>query len=264
VPLGWFAALVNLPRHARPSRASCQSCLRDRHAPYDHSERNDHSGNPMAHPRSYNDAQREAIWRLHEAGLKSPEIAAACADGRTGLARFTIPARTVRDILAKMASAADQKLPSTLAELETVQAIKRAPVRAARIVEAELDRIEVKQAKRGLSDQEVDRLPRLAAHGARIAKLLEGQGGPRTQRGIASDRAKPRPKEEGPIERLAREQQEQGSVNVQPSSTRTHRQGADSDAEPAEDVTAATDALEQKSPAERAEIAQKAQAALAG
>lgn len=240
--------------------------------------------NPMPAQRKYADAQRQALWRLHEDGLTSIEIARAAELGKTGLAPFRIPDRTVRAIIDEMASEA-RPLPTSVDELDTLESIERAPTRAARLVKRELDRLESKQGKRGLSDQEIDRLPRLATHGARIAKLLQGQGGQQKARGhIAGQGARARSKPESALERLARGEQERVRAGLLPSDARACHVEADSDpigaaehapaADPGEvdDQPEATvpdlapairQALARSSLSRRAEAAQKAREALA-
>lgn len=223
----------------------------------------------MPAPRKYSDAQRQALWRLHEAGLSSAQLASAAESGRTGLASFTIPTRTVRSIIGEMSSEMARSLPTTVVELDSAEAMERAPARAAQIVEAELDRLEGKQRKRCLTDQEIDRLPRLATYSVRIAKLLQRQGRQQT----AGDGANEQPRSESPLEKLAREQSEREGMKVLPSPTHTCQPNDEFDPEtaatvssdgPPPDLTAELKGTQaQRTPAERAEAAQKARAFLA-
>lgn len=162
----------------------------------------------MPAPRKFSDAQRQALWRLSDAGMTSAEVAKAAEEGATGLAPFTISPRTVRDILAKMSAEADRKLPATVLDLENQEKVERAPARAARIIETELDRLEAKQPKQGLTDKEVDRLPKLAAYSVKIARLLEERRRQQARRSSAGERAGSGEQPLTALERLALEQEQ--------------------------------------------------------
>jgi hypothetical protein len=234
----------------------------------------------MPAPRKFTDTQREAILRLSEGGMHSGEIAAACKEGRTGLEPFEISDRTVRDILAKMQEAAAVRIPATAEDLERAEAMARYPARAAGILEKERTRLE---AKKTLTDRDLDRLVKLSDASQKIARLLQ-----RSERGRgdrpAGKRAKSSRREEGPIERVAREEREREERGSQLSRTRTLRTDGEGDArstpttgEPADppsphpaadDVGAevrrvAAAARARMSPSARDEAAQKARASLA-
>jgi hypothetical protein len=226
----------------------------------------------MPAPRKFTDAQREALYRLHAAGMSSRQTAEAAEKGETGLAPFNISPRTVRDIVGKMAIEADRRLPTTVIELEGAEAMERAPARAARIVETELSRLERKQAGKGLTDKEIDRLPKLAAYGERIERILKRQGQQQKRRASAGQRARSSAPQESALEKLTREQ---AGEEDQPSPTRTCQTGSAADSRTLLDdrqsdqqpTTPPTDdaiqAMARKTPAERGEAARKAQAALA-
>ena len=239
----------------------------------------------MAAPRKFTDAQREALFRLHAAGMSSREIAEAAEKGGTGLAPFTISSRTVRDIAGKMATETERRLPTPVIELESAEAMERAPARAARIVEAELTRLEDKQTRSGLTEKEIDRLPKLATYGERIERILKRQGQQQKRRTSAEKRAESVASQESGLVRMAREGREAAGEGDPPSSTRTchdddssaesavppplptteptpGEQAAEETAPPSPSVIDA--ALARGTPAERAEVALKARAALVG
>lgn len=182
----------------------------------------------MAAPRKYTDEQREAIFRLHEADMSSTEIAEACADGRTGLAPFEISPRTVRDIIGKMEQEAQRKLPATVLDLEHGEAMERFPARAARILDAELDRLQEKQSKSGLTERDVDRIPRLVTSSAKVERALQERGKRRARSRGAGSGAGKAPESKSVLEKMAEEMAERKGGEGEPTSARTHREDGDS------------------------------------
>ena len=178
----------------------------------------------MAAPRKYSQAQRDALWRLHVAGMTSGEVAKAAEEGKTGLPPFSVPPRTVRAIVDALAQEADKKIPTTVIELECTEAMELAPARAARIVEAELDRLEKKQASGRLTEKEIDRLPKLATYSARIGRLLQESRGRQGRTGRTGKAAEHEAAPEGPIEKLAREARERAGDEAQLAPVPTHRE----------------------------------------
>ncbi len=175
----------------------------------------------MAAPRLYSDAQRTAMFRLFEAGKTPAEIARLCEEGTAGTSPFTIPRRTVHDIVTRMAEEAEQKLPTSVVEAESAEAVERFPARIARILDAEIDRLNAKQAKHGLNPTDYDKLARVADLSFDLHKRLR-QRRPRTSRGQGGGEGtsvQPRPGSE--LERLAREQREQAGDGEQLTDART-------------------------------------------
>jgi hypothetical protein len=101
----------------------------------------------MAAPRQYSDAQRQEMYRLYGAGLTSKEISQACAGGTGGVAPFSIPRRTVSDVVSRMAQEARVQVPATAVDVESLETVQRFPERIARILDAEIDRLSVKQRR---------------------------------------------------------------------------------------------------------------------
>lgn len=179
----------------------------------------------MPAKRKYTDPQRDAIFRLFEAGTPSSKIAAACKEGRTGLASFEIPPRTVREITAQMTAEADLRMPATVGDLEQADAMERFPARAARILAGEVERLEAKQRKAPLSDRELDRLARMTEQSVRVEKALRQGKRPRGNENGPARRSTGRrePAAESVIDRLAREQREAESgarASLGPTHTR--------------------------------------------
>lgn len=160
------------------------------------------------------------MYRLYCAGKSPAEIAKLCAEGTAGTAPFQIPRRTVHDIVRRMADEAEQKLPTSVAEVEGAEAVDRFPVRIARIVDAEITRLERKQEKVGLSCDDYDRLRKAAALSRDLARRLSQRkpSEPQRRRGTGKGtgtQAEP----ESAIEKLARELAEEKSGEDHPSST---------------------------------------------
>lgn len=160
----------------------------------------------MPAPRKYTDAQRSAIFRLFEAGMSSREIATLCGDGRTGLAPFEIPARSVRDITAQMTAEAELRMPATVLDLEQADVMGRFPARAARILGGEVERLEAKQRKGPLSDKDLDRLTRMTEQSVRVEKALRQGKGPKDKGNGTGQRSRARREPEPVLDRLVREQ----------------------------------------------------------
>ena len=231
----------------------------------------------MPAPRKYTDTQRQAIFRLHEGGLSSSEIAEACAEGRTGLARFDISPRTVRDIIGKMEEEAHRQLPATVLDLEHGEAMERYPARAARILDQELDRLSRKQAKTGLTEKEIEMIPRLVASSAKVEKALRDRGKQRRAPQGAGKGSVDPAREESALEKLAREEREGDGREVHLSPTRSRPDASDlafedpatatgeqADRDPSADDERAASASSPPAEGQRAEAARKARAALAG
>lgn len=174
----------------------------------------------MAAPRKYGNAEREAMFRLYGAGKSPMEIAKLCAEGTAGTAPFQIPRRTVHDIVRRMADEAEQKLPTSVAEVESAEAVDRFPVRIARIVDAEITRLERKQEKVGLSCDDYDRLRKAAALSRDLARRLSQRkpSEPLRRRGTGKGTGT-QPEPESVIAKLARELAEEKSGEDHPSST---------------------------------------------
>ena len=191
------------------------------------------------------------------------------------MAPFTVPPRTVRAIIQAMTEEAARALPPTPLALDSLESLERAPGFAARILDEELKRLQRTQAKRPLTDEELERLSRLAVHGERIARTIrsvvratkpagEGTRGRRTS--------------ETAVERLVREEAERKERGEQPTRTHTYPEASTRPSEPAASIVqpppgtdqrdadlhdAIDAARSQRSPVELAEIAEKARAALA-
>ena len=111
----------------------------------------------MAAPRLYTDAQRLAIYSLHEQGIGSPEISRRAASGElASCERFSIPPSTVRAICGAIDRErnADRidSFEAVLAELDRTDLPNRALV----VLRRELHRIEAKDG-RALSLKELER-----------------------------------------------------------------------------------------------------------
>lgn len=182
----------------------------------------------MPAKRKYSDSQRQAIFRLFEAGTPSREIAEACSEGRTGLAPFEIPARSVREVTTQMTAEADLRMPATIGDLEQADAMERFPARAARILAGECERLEAKQRKGPLSDKDLDRLARMTEQSVRVEKALkQGKRHRGNDNGGAQrSRGRREPAAESVIDRLAREEWEADS-GANPSVVPTHARQAE-------------------------------------
>ncbi|MGH2973887.1 MAG: hypothetical protein ACRDLL_03335 [Solirubrobacterales bacterium] len=229
----------------------------------------------MAAPRKYSDAQRQAMYRLYEVGKSPGEIASLCKQGMAGVAPFQIPRRTAHEILTRMADEAEQKLPTSVAEAESAEAVERHPVRIATVVDREISRLDQKQAKGGLRVGDLDLLAKLAdlsfALHKRLSKRPAAAGRTGATRQVAGERREP----EGAIEKLAREQAERAGREVQlkdaptcPDDDSEHPESADLPTPTARLSPIAQAALvpveePQRTAAEKTEAAQKAREALA-
>lgn len=189
----------------------------------------------MAAPRKYSDAQRQAMFRLFEAGKSPTEIAEMCEKGTAGVSAFRIPRRTVQEIVTAMAAELEQRMPTSIGELESAETVERFPERIARIVDREIDRLEKRQKKQGLgvddytklrraSDLSFDLHKRLAK---RTAQPTRPPGATRRGGGAGAP-------QESAIERLARETREKSGSGDLLSRTHTHRNGADPSSKQAE------------------------------
>jgi len=225
----------------------------------------------MAAPRQYSDAQRAAMFRLFEAGKTPAEIARLCEEGTAGVNPFQIPRRTCHDIVTKMAEEAERKLPTSIVEAESAEAVDRFPVRIARLIDAEIARLTTKQEKGGLNVGDYDKLERAAKLSFELEKRLRRRTTP-TRRGGQNARGGTgsSPTLETALERLAREEAEREWGEDQLSSTRAchpaENQGDDQP--PSENLVEPADADRPGGSAaitveHREEAAQKARAALA-
>jgi hypothetical protein len=232
------------------------------------------------------------MFRLHEAGKSAREIAELCEDGRAGPEPFAIPRRTAAEIVNGMAAAAEAKLPRSIEEVESVEAVERFSARILGIVDAELTRLE---AKPRLSLQDIDRLNKASELTYGLEKRLRRRGGTggakrsrqAPEKGTASERA---------LADLAKELGSESGAESDPSDTHSRQSPDDRKPTPApepspdtpltpppaalqeadpvpgdapepaaapmptDDAIAAS--LAEKTPAERADIRHRAQAAL--
>jgi hypothetical protein len=163
----------------------------------------------VAAPRRYSDQQRAAMFRLYEAGKSPADIARLCEEGTAGTSPFTIPRRTVHDIVTRMAAEAELKLPASVAEAESADAVERYPVRIAHLVDAEITRFTAKQEKGGLGPRDYDCLSRAADLSFTLHRRLSQRrpSGPRRP-GSARERAGAEPRPESAMEKLARQEAE--------------------------------------------------------
>lgn len=184
----------------------------------------------MAAKRKYTDPQRQAIWRLHEAGNSATEIERLCKEGLASVEAFSIPRRSVSQILGEMEAEANQRAPKSVTDPELAAAVNGFPERISRIVDAELARLETKAAKgTGLSIDDLDRLKKASTLSTTLAKQISQV----RKRKVLSHGPSPEPPKESTFERIAREdadslkkwredQQKAAGVEVQPSRTHTH------------------------------------------
>src|SRR5690348_13683152 len=112
----------------------------------------------MAAPRKYTDAQRQALYRLHEAGMTSEQISAACGAGTAGTDPFTIPRRSVSAIVSSMEAEARTEIPASIDEIGGLEAVSRFPERISRIIDAELERLAGKQRRGQLTVKDLELL----------------------------------------------------------------------------------------------------------
>lgn len=172
----------------------------------------------MAAPRKYSSAQRQEIYRLHEAGLTSNQIADACARGTAGVEPFTIPRGSVSAIVAKMAQETAAELPTELGDISSLETVFRHPERIARILDAEIARLERKPPGR-LTPADVRRLREIITISGPLQKRLEGRT-PHPSSSARSGRRTQR-RQETAVERLEREEAGTESGISDPSHTRT-------------------------------------------
>ena len=184
----------------------------------------------MAAPRKYSDAQRQAMYRLFEAGKSPTEIASLCEKGIAGARGFTIPRRTVQEIVTAMAAEAEREVPTTIHEAESAEAVERFPMRITRIVDAEIDRLNTKQKQRGLTCEDYDRLEKAASLSFTLHKRLNARR-PQTPRGRNGGRqpARSQPAHEGPIEKLARRERERAGEEARLALVHTHHEEPEPD-----------------------------------
>jgi hypothetical protein len=178
----------------------------------------------MAAPRRYTDAQRQAMFRLFEAGIGPTEIARLCASGEAGVGPFEIPRKSCEAIVKEMAAAANLRVPTTALEIEGAGMAERFPSRGARIIDAELKRLEAKQnGGKALSEREAERVARLVEVGSKIAKHLRAASTPpRPRASVAASQGAGTGGQDGSaLERLAKEMAERESGKEQLSPTRT-------------------------------------------
>jgi len=232
----------------------------------------------VAAPRIYSDQQRASMFRLFEAGKTPAEIARLCEEGTAGVSPFTIPRRTCHDIVTRMAEEAERKLPTSVAEAESAEAVERFPMRIARLVDAEITRLTTTQEKSGLSLGDYDKLERAAKLSCDLEKRLRQRkpAGKRGGRGSREGAGSP-PAEESVLARLAREQGERDGreVHLSPAHSRPDAfdpapedaaiaTGEQPDCNPSADEQAASTAPLPTGEEQREEAARKSRAALTG
>ena len=124
---------------------------------------------------------------------------------RTGDSRhcgLLVPRRSVHDIVTSMAAEAERDLPKTIDDGGSADAVERFPVRIAAIADAEIERLEKKQKRAGLSSGDLDRLRKVSDLSAALRKRVHK---PSTDPQRRAGRAR---RQEGAIEKLARERRE--------------------------------------------------------
>lgn len=187
----------------------------------------------MAAPRRYSDAQRQAMFRLFEAGRSPTEVAAMCAEGTAGVEAFTIPRRTAHDIVTALAARAERDLPTTIAEAGCGEAVERYPERIARIIDLEIARLEKRQKTKGLGVDDYTRLRAASDLSFDLHKRLAKRPVQSSRRpGAAQKGGGAQAPQEGAVERLAREEAEQAGAEDQPSQTYPPSTDADPAPEP--------------------------------
>ena len=175
--------------------------------------RDEQGGHPrMAAPRKYSDAQRLAIYAQHELGFKPAEIARRCGDGLASVEPFTIPRRSVGDIIATISRERGSTSPRSLEDIERAEALREFPEQVLRIVKAEMDRIEAK-TKRSvpLTREDLDRLGRMQKLVAELRRL------PAIRPPARSTPAAGGTPEEGALTRLAREMEQRETSSPDPT-----------------------------------------------
>lgn len=175
----------------------------------------------MAAPRKYSDAQRHAVYRLHEGGMKSEAIAEACERGTASTAPFRIPRRSVSAVIEAMARESGTQLPSTVGDSTSLEAVQRFPMRIAEILDAEIERLAKKQSRGKLTAKDIDQLRKAAEVSGPLSKRLAGVGMPSAKGQRGGREPGPTPAPESAIERLAREEAQTGT-EAEPRLSPTH------------------------------------------
>lgn len=217
----------------------------------------------MAAPRLYDNQKRAELFRLYQGGMSPTEIAEAVKKGTSGCAPFEIPRRTVSEIVRQMAKEADQHLPRSIEEAESLVAIARFPARVRRILDALADQLE---RKKDLTISDLEKLERAAKISLTVTKELEK----RRQRPLRKTPSAPGQPTEAPagkddernaaLEQLIGLDEEDEGSGVQLSDARTCHESTETAPESAN--PSAADAPPTPLRPTRAEIALKARAAL--
>ena len=161
---------------------------------------------------------------------------------------------------------AHRQLPATVLDLEHGEAMSRYPARAARILDEELDRLSRKQAENGLTEKEVEMIPRLVSSSAKVEKALRERGKQQTTRRGTGKAAGESGRAESALERLAREMRDGDGGEVQSCTARTRPRAPEPAATTPDTAAAAEQAVSAPPPTTdaREEAAKKARAALRG
>jgi hypothetical protein len=112
-----------------------------------------------------------------------------------------------------MEQAAAQRLPTTVIEAESAEAVDRFPARIARIVDAEINRLDSKQKQRGLTSDDYDRLRKASDLSLSLQKRLNRRTPASRSTNGARQPAGSQPAQETALEKLAREQGERVGVD---------------------------------------------------
>jgi hypothetical protein len=167
----------------------------------------------LAAPRKYSDAQREAIYRLHEQGLSSAAIARRCDEGLASVEPFAIATRTIRDITRAMDLERGHRAPRTVADASAENAIVGYGERALAICEAELDRLQRKQHRgNGLTRDDLSRLREVLRIRSDLDQVQESGRAPSLRRPRGERRRADRTKGPTLLARLASPEGASGSV----------------------------------------------------
>jgi hypothetical protein len=159
-----------------------------------------------------------AMFKLYEAGLEPAAITRRCRAGTAGVEAFEIPRRSCWEIVHAIEREGGQEAPSRLSDIEDPEAVGRFPARALLIINAEMDRLERKQRRSGLTLNDIQKLERITKLSASIQRRLEGLS--RSQRATQRRRRTER-QSESLIERLARDLAS-GKESVEGQSSHTH------------------------------------------
>jgi len=122
----------------------------------------------MTYARKYTDKQRAAIIRQHEEGISAMEIARRCVAGSAGVEPFTIPDRSVSQIIQTHDRQQRRKLPQDLSEASSVDVTNRNRARMEALISDELARLSGRV--KPLGDAELKRLERLFALNERLRR----------------------------------------------------------------------------------------------